>query len=38
MEMFGKLNNGLCYQPCLLDVCMYGDEHAAGTRARVCVG
>lgn len=36
--MFGKLNNRLCYQPCFLDVCMYGDVHAPGTKACVCVG
>lgn len=35
--MFGKLNNRLCYQPCLLDVCMYGDVRTPYMRACVNV-
>lgn len=35
--MFGKLNNRLCYQPCLLDVFMYRDVHRPDTKTCVCV-
>lgn len=35
--MFGKLNNRLCYQPCLLDVCMYRDVHTRDTKTCICV-